>query len=219
MPCRDADSGMDQLMREDGRDLRRHGVRRVREVGPDEDFKMPVRAQPVIPALADRLALPARAGEADRHADTRGQGSVQRREQGGHARRHPIEPAFPVVLFHTFYSLQIALRGDGCGHRSRVRAEQPAREGGSGNLREWCGRALRANPVPLIAVAGERRPGPPFPMRTNIMPAHAGTMPEIRLRSRPRHVGRHLRPRPLAGLGSEASRATVPRSGRRSLLA
>src|SRR3546814_8477084 len=64
------------------------------------------------------------------------------------------------------------------------------------------------NPVPLIAVAGERRPGPPFPMRTNIMPAHAGTMPEIRLRSRPRHVGRHLRPRPLAGLGSEASRAT-----------
>src|SRR3546814_1761538 len=93
----------DLLMREDGRDLRRHGVRRVREVGPDEDFKMPVRAQPVIPALADRLALPARAGEADRHADTRGQGSVQRREQGGHARRHPIEPAFPVVLFHTFY--------------------------------------------------------------------------------------------------------------------
>src|SRR3546814_8789663 len=66
MPCRDADGGMDQLMREDGRDLRRHGVRRVREVGPDEDFKMPVRAQPVIPALADRLALPARAGEADR---------------------------------------------------------------------------------------------------------------------------------------------------------
>src|SRR3546814_11918549 len=56
-------------------------------------------------------------------------------------------------------------------------------------------------------------------MRTNIMPAHAGTMPEIRLRSRPRHVGRNLRPRPLAGLGSEASRATVPRSGRRSLLA
>src|SRR3546814_13514211 len=73
MPCRDADGGMDQLMREDGRDLRRHGVRRVREVGPDEDFKMPVRAQPVIPALADRLALPARAGEADRHVDTRGQ--------------------------------------------------------------------------------------------------------------------------------------------------
>src|SRR3546814_13235323 len=78
-------------------------------------------------------------------------------------------------------------------------------------------RALRANPVPLIAVAGERRPGPPFPMRTNIMTAHAGTMPEIRLRSRPRHVGRPLRPRPLSGLVSEASRATVPHSGRRRL--
>ncbi len=36
MPCRDADGGMDQLMREDGRDLRWHGVRRVRQVGPDE---------------------------------------------------------------------------------------------------------------------------------------------------------------------------------------
>src|SRR3546814_8218596 len=29
------------------------------------------------------------------------------------------------------------------------------------------------------------------------------------------HVGRHLGPRPLAGLGSAASRATVLRSGRR----
>src|SRR3546814_4403146 len=55
MPCRDADCGMDQLMREDGRDLRRHGVGRVRQVGPDEDFKMAVRAQAIIPALADRL--------------------------------------------------------------------------------------------------------------------------------------------------------------------
>ena len=31
MPCRDADSGMDQLMREDGRDLCRHRVGRVGE--------------------------------------------------------------------------------------------------------------------------------------------------------------------------------------------
>ena len=68
MPCRDADSGMDQLMREDGCDLRRHRVGRVRQVRADEDFKMPVRAQPIIPALADRLALRASAGEADRHA-------------------------------------------------------------------------------------------------------------------------------------------------------
>src|SRR3546814_1689304 len=41
MPCRDADGGMDQLMREAGRDLRRPGVRRAREAGPDEDFKLP----------------------------------------------------------------------------------------------------------------------------------------------------------------------------------
>src|SRR3546814_14021261 len=92
--------------------------------------KMPVRAQPVIPALADRLALPARAGEADRPADTRGQGSVQRREHGGHARRHPVEPAFPLALFPTFSSLQIALRAAGCGPRSRVPAAPPARAGG-----------------------------------------------------------------------------------------
>ena len=62
MPCRDADSGMDQLMREDGGDLRRHGVGRMGEVGTDEDFEMPVRAQAIIPAFADRLTLAARAG-------------------------------------------------------------------------------------------------------------------------------------------------------------
>src|SRR3546814_7810067 len=50
-PCRDAESGMDQFMREDGRDLCRHGVGRMGKVRTDEDFKMAVRAQPVIPAL------------------------------------------------------------------------------------------------------------------------------------------------------------------------
>ena len=34
---------------------------------------------------------------------------------------------------------------------------------------------------------------------------------EIRAAISPRHVDRYLGPRPLAGLGSEASRATVPR--------
>src|SRR3546814_10543970 len=90
-PCRDADSGMDQFMREDGRDLCRHGVGRMGKVRTDEDFKMAVRAQPVIPALADRLALGSRAGEADRHAHPVGQGSFQRLKERGHARRHPIE--------------------------------------------------------------------------------------------------------------------------------
>src|SRR3546814_1726971 len=70
--------------------------------------------------------------------------------------------------------------------------------------------------APSNPVAGERRPGPAFPHKADDAPANAGTLAsEIRLRSRPRHVGRHLGPRPLAGLGSAASRATVPRSGRR----
>ncbi|CAH0357012.1 hypothetical protein MBESOW_P4303 [Sphingobium xenophagum] len=108
MPCRDADSGMDQLMREDGCDLRRHRVGRVRQVRADEDFKMPVRAQPIIPALANRLGLRASAGEADRHAHAVGQGGVQHLEQRGHARRHRIEPAFAGFVGHRPYSLQIA---------------------------------------------------------------------------------------------------------------
>src|SRR3546814_15422473 len=109
----------------------------------------------------------------------------QRREQGGHARRHPIEPAFPVVLFHTFYSLQIALRGDGCGHRSRVRAEQPAREGGSGNLREWCGGRLAPNPpppFPLLGGGGRERPSP---SARTIMPTPTAPHPSTPCRSCP----------------------------------
>src|SRR3546814_1050340 len=86
-PCRDADSGMYQFMREDGRDLCRHGVGRMGKVRTDEDFKMAVRAQPVIPALADRLALGSRAGEANRHAHPVGQGSFQRLKERGHARQ------------------------------------------------------------------------------------------------------------------------------------
>jgi hypothetical protein len=57
---------MDQLVREDCRDLRGHRVGRVREVRADEDFKMAVRAAPVIPALADSAALRAPTGKADR---------------------------------------------------------------------------------------------------------------------------------------------------------
>ncbi|EIZ79574.1 hypothetical protein WSK_1840 [Novosphingobium sp. Rr 2-17] len=68
-------------MRKDGRDLHGHGVRRVGEVWANGDFKMTVRAQPVVPALADRLALRASAGEADRHAHPVGQGGVQRFKQ------------------------------------------------------------------------------------------------------------------------------------------
>src|SRR3546814_19339124 len=69
---------------------------------------MPVRAKSVVPALADRLALRASAGEADRHAHAVGQGGVQRLEQRSHALRHGIEPAFADFVGHRLYSLQIA---------------------------------------------------------------------------------------------------------------
>src|SRR3546814_16504918 len=74
----------------------------------DEDFKMAVRAQAIIPALADRLGLRASAGEADRLAHAVGQGGVQRLEQRSHALRHRIEPAFADFVGHRLYSLQIA---------------------------------------------------------------------------------------------------------------
>jgi hypothetical protein len=47
----------------------RYGVGRVGQVRPNEDFKMDVRAAPVIPALADRPAPAAGAGEADGHRE------------------------------------------------------------------------------------------------------------------------------------------------------
>jgi len=72
MPGRDADCGVDQLVREDRSDLRRHRVGGVCEVRPDEYLEMPVTAAPVIPALADRFALSPAAGEADRDAHAGG---------------------------------------------------------------------------------------------------------------------------------------------------
>src|SRR3546814_20120088 len=74
--------------------------------------------------------------------------------------------------------------------------------------------AAQRGTAPSNHVAGERRPGPAFPHKADDAPANAGTLAsEIRLRSRPRHVGRHLGPRPLAGLGSAASMATGPTNG------
>src|SRR3546814_7533532 len=99
MPCRDADCGMDKLMREDGRDLRRHRVGRVRQVRADEDFKMSVRAQAVVPALADRLALRASAGEADRHAHAVGQGGVQRSEEHTSELQSLMRTSYAVFCF------------------------------------------------------------------------------------------------------------------------
>ena len=66
MSGRDPDRRVDQLVREDRGDLRRHRVGGVGEVRPDEYLEVAVADAPVVPALADRLALAARAGEADR---------------------------------------------------------------------------------------------------------------------------------------------------------
>ena len=184
-------------MREDGRDLRRHGVGRVSEVGTDEDFKMPVRAAPIVPALADRLALRAPAGEADRDAHARGQGGIQRLEQWGHARCHPVEPAFAVVLRHAFYSLQIALRGDGLSPSLPSSRGAAGERGGQRESTGWSGRSA-ARHGPSIPVAGERRPGTPFPLneypRRQRRHRRPGALPASR---EDRHADA---PRPLAGL-------------------
>ena len=140
MSGRDADCGVDQFVREDRRDLRGHCVGRVREVGPDEDFKMPVRTQSVIPALADRLALASGAGETDRDADAVGQGGMQRVEQRGHADRHPVKPALSIVLLHVLSPSKIALGAMAFRHRPCLVANSGG-EGGNGNLPGWCGRS------------------------------------------------------------------------------
>ncbi len=62
VPGRNTDRGVDQLVRKDGRDLRRHRVGRGRQVQTDGDIEMAIAAAPVIPALADRHANAARGG-------------------------------------------------------------------------------------------------------------------------------------------------------------
>ena len=101
----------------DRRDLRRHRVGGVREVRPDEDFKMAVAAAPVIPTLADRPTPGPPARKADRHADAGGQGGIQRVEQRGHADRHPVQPALAIVLLHRLIPSENRPLDDGLGHR------------------------------------------------------------------------------------------------------
>ena len=199
-------------MREDRRDLRRHGVGRVRKVWPDEDFKMAVRAQPVIPALADRLAFGSGAGEADRHADSIGQGGVHRLEQRSHAQRHRIEPAFTIVLFHRLIS-KIACRAMACCHRSRVRAEQRGERGqreSAGVVRAQGAKRLSHGPADCgcrgeggsasLSRQANEPAGAPAPLSPRS--AHA-ISPAMWIVTE--------WPRPCAGLGSAATRATVPR--------
>ena len=203
MPCRDADSGMDQLMREDGCDLRRHRVGRVRQVRADEDFKMPVRAQPIIPALANRLGLRASAGEADRHAHAVGQGGVQHLEQRGHARRHRIEPAFAGFVGHRPYSLQIA-----CSAMAMPSAgtRTPKNAGERGGQRDSMGvvRPQRSEARPrLIPLQGEAA-GTAFPTQTNDTPAHAGTMKRDPLAISPPPCGSSPWAKTACGLGERS---------------
>ena len=205
MPCRDADSGMDQLMREDGCDLRRHRVGRVRQVRADEDFKMPVRAQPIIPALANRLGLRASAGEADRHAHAVGQGGVQHLEQRGHARRHRIEPAFAGFVGHRPYSLQIACPAMAMPSAGTRTPKNAGERGGQRESTGWSGRSA-ARHGPSIPVAGERGAERPLPTRINDTPAHAGTTGQG-LAPASREDRHAYAPRPLAGLvGAPARR-------------
>ena len=116
VPSGDPDRRMNQLVREDRCDLRRHRVGGMGEVGPDEYLEMPIAAAPIVPALSDRLALGSPAGEADRHPHAGRKGGVQRLEQRRHAGRHPVQPAFAIVLLH-FVLPSNRPRGDGLGHR------------------------------------------------------------------------------------------------------
>jgi hypothetical protein len=106
MPCRDADSGMDQLMRENGRDLRRHRIGACARSGRMKISKCPSALSRL--SQHSPIALPLRALVKPIATRTREGRAFQRLEQRSHARRHPVEPAFAIVLRHAFYSLQIA---------------------------------------------------------------------------------------------------------------
>jgi hypothetical protein len=91
-----------------------------------------VRAAPVVPALSDRPAPAAGAGEADRHPHPVGEGPALRLEQRGHARRNPIQPAFPVFVDHLAVSFSSALPSwrtagseGGSGDRARSLRDAP----------------------------------------------------------------------------------------------
>ncbi len=129
----DAHGRVDQLARQDRGDLRRHGVGRVGQVRPDEDFKVPVRAAPVIPALADRPAPTARACKADRHPHPLGRGAPNASNSGAMPAATPFsrlsrQPAFPVIVDRLIFSFT-SPQGDGLCHRPCRRGEQPGARG------------------------------------------------------------------------------------------
>jgi hypothetical protein len=175
---------------------------------------MAVRAQAIIPALADRLGLRASAGEADRHAHAVGQGASSASNSGAMPCATALSQLSRVWWVIVLTPFKSPVRRWPCHRPEHGRPRTPAGEGAAGFDGGGAAAAQRGT-APSNPVAGEKA-GTGFPHKADDAPANAGTLAsEIRLRSRPRHVGRHLGPRPLAGLGSAASRATVPRSGRR----
>src|SRR3546814_10253244 len=80
-------------------------------------------------------------GEADRHAHPVGQGSCQRLKERGHARRHPIEPAFPVVVGHRLYSLQIACPAMAMPSAGTRTPKNAGERGGQRESTGWSGRS------------------------------------------------------------------------------
>src|SRR3546814_39401 len=107
-----------------------------------------------------------------------------------------------VIVFTPFKS---PVRRWPCHRPEHGRPRTPAREGGSGNLREWCAAqgAKRVSHGPADCRCGGEAAGTAFPPSNRIgAGARRHCCARSAQRSRFRHVDRHLGPRPLAGLGS-----------------
>lgn len=85
-------------MREDSRDLARHGRGRLDQVWPDENLEMAIRGAKVIPTFADPIRPFAHRRKSDGDPQLRGQGRLERREHGFHALREAIEPRLAVLI-------------------------------------------------------------------------------------------------------------------------
>lgn len=173
-------------------------------VGTDEDFKMAVRAKSVIPALADRLALAARAGEADGRADTRGQGGASSASNKGAmpaATRLSQLSRLPCVIVLLPSN---RLSGDGHAIGRNTDAQERRRERGAAGFDGGGAAAAQRGTAPSNPVAGERRPGPPFPLQTGSTPAHAGTMKRDPLAISPPPCGSSPWAKTACGLGERS---------------
>ena len=192
----DADGGVDQLVREDRGDLRRHGAGRMGQVRPMKISKWPSALRrlsqhsPIArlrrPALVKPMATRTRSGR----------GGAQRLEQRRHARRHPVQPALPIVVDHLNVSLS-SPQGDGLGHRPCRRGEQPGARGAAGIRRGGAG-AGAAEPRPGGLPLRGRGGGAPLSpqnedLRRRRRRPHAGHKPARASDRRPTGTRRHRR--------------------------